>query len=384
MNFEFTEEQLMIKNTAKKFADEEIIPVARKNDTEKHFPREIINKMAELGLLGASMPSEYGGSGLDYISYALIAEEIGRGDSSVRTTVSVQVSLVEHTILKYGTEEQKRKYLPRLMSAEMIGCFALTEAEAGSDASNISTMAAYKNGKWIINGNKMWISNGGVSDIAILFAQADKSKKHKGITAFLVDTKSKGFSSYTIEGKLGLRASNTAALVLEDVEVPEDSVLGKVGDGFSIAMNSLNTGRYSVAAGCVGISSGCIDACVKYAKERKTFGKPIGSYQLVQEMIAKMVIERDAARLLVYRAGDLKNRGKKSILETSIAKYYASEAAFRAANDAIQIHGGYGYCDDFPVERYLRDAKVATIYEGTSQIQTLIIGEHVLGLRAYY
>lgn len=383
MNFEFSEEQIAVKKLAIKFADEEIMPQAKKNDEEKHFPREIISKMAEVGLLGSTIPKEYGGEGLDYTSYVLIVEEIGRADSSIRTTVSVQISLVAHSILKYGTEKQKQKYLPLLAEGKIIGCFALTEPDAGSDASNLKTRAVRKDGKWILNGSKMWISSGGIADIAIVFARTDKKNNKKGISAFIVDTKIKGYSSYNINGKLGLRASNTSAVTFEDLELDEDSILGEPGEGYKIAMSTLNNGRFSVAAGCVGICNGCIDASVKYARERKAFEKPIGSFQLIQDMIAQMVVERDASRLLVYRAADLKNRNKDSILETSIAKYYASESAVRAANNAIQIHGGYGYCNDFPVERYLRDARVATIYEGTSQIQKLIIGEKVLGLRAF-
>lgn len=383
MNFDFTEEQLMIRKMAKKFADEEIAPYAKENDRNCHFPIDIFKKMASLGFLGGPVPLEYGGSGFDYISYAIMSEEIGRADSSIRTTISVQISLIELGILEWGTEEQKKKYIPGLCKGEILGCFALTESDAGSDASNQTTTAKYKNGKWILNGSKMWISNGGIADIAILFAQTDKSKKHKGITAFIVDTKTKGFSSNEITGKMGLRASNTAALFLENVEVPENCLLGEVGDGFKIAMASLDNGRYSVASGCVGIIQGCIDACTNYARERKAFGKPIGEFQLVQDMIAKMVVDGDAGRLLVYRAGDLKNKKIRNTAETSIAKYFCTEAAVRSAHDAIQIHGGYGYCDDYPVERYYRDARVATIYEGTSQIQKLIIAENVLGLKAF-
>jgi len=382
MNFDFTEEQLMLRKMAKEFADSEIIPYAKENDRNCHFPKEILKKMASLGLLGGPVPQEYGGAGFDYISHAIITEEIGRADSSIRTTLSVQISLVELTILEWGTEEQKKKYLPLLCKGEILGCFALTEPDAGTDAANQLTTAKYRNGKWILNGSKMWISNGGIADIAIIFAQTDKAKKHKGIAAFIVDTKTKGFSSNLISGKMGLRASNTAALFLEDVEVPESNLLGNIGEGFKVAMNSLDNGRYSIAAGCVGIIQGCIDACTTYARERKTFGKPIGEFQLIQDMIAKMVVDRDASKLLTYRAGILKNKKIKNTIETCIAKYFASESAVRAAHDAIQIHGGYGYCDDYPVERYYRDARVATIYEGTSQIQKLIIAENVLGLRA--
>lgn len=383
MEFELNEEQKMVKEMAKKFADEEIQPFARENDIKEHFPFDIIKKMAQLGLLGCTIPEKYGGAGLDYISEAIIFEEIGRACSSIRTTLSVQVSIVGLTILKWGTEEQKQKYLPSLCRGEKLGSFALTEPEAGSDAAGIRTSAVKKGNGWVLNGSKTWISNGGIADISIVFAQTDPSRKHNGIAAFLVEKNITGFTSKEIKGKLGLRASNTAELFFEDCFVPEEYLLGKVGEGFKIAMSALDNGRYGVAAGCVGIIQGCIDACVKYTKERRQFGKPIASFQLIQDMIARMSVDRDAGRLLVYRAGDLKNRGIRNTMETSIAKYFASESAVRAATDAVQIHGAYGYSNEYPVERYLRDAKVATIYEGTSQIQKLIIGEHVLGIKAF-
>ncbi len=383
MDFELTEEQRMIRETARRFADEEIIPFARKNDVEERFPWEILRKMAPLGFLGGPIPEEYGGAGLDFISDAIVFEEIGRGCSSVRTIVSVQVSLVELSILHWGTEEQKRRFLPLLCKGEILGAFAITEPEAGSDAASIKTSAVKKGGGWVINGSKTWISTGDVADIVIIFAQTDSSKGHKGITAFIVEKGTSGFTTREITGKLGLRSADTAQLFFEECHIPDSALLGNVGEGFKIAMSALDNGRYGVAAGCVGIIEGCIDACVKYAQERHQFGRPIASFQLVQDMIARMVVDRDAARLLVYRAGDMKNRGIRNTLETSIAKYYASEAAVRAATDAIQVHGAYGYSNEYPVERYLRDAKVATIYEGTSQIQKLIIGEHVLGVKAF-
>jgi len=383
MNFELTEDQKLIKDTVRKFAEEEIVPVARENDIKEHFPIEIIKKMASLGFLGAPIPEKYGGAGLDFISDAIIFEEIGKADSSIRTTLSVQVSIVGLTVLNWGTEGQKEKYLSRLCKGEIIGCFALTEPGAGSDAANQSTTAILTNKGWVLNGTKTWISNGGIADIAVVFAQTDKNKKHKGIAAFIIEKGTPGFTTKEIKGKLGLRASNTAELIFEDCEIPKDALLGKVGDGFEVAMSALDNGRYGVASGCVGIIQGCIDACVKYAKERHQFGKPIGSFQLIQEKIARMVVDCDASRLLVYRAGDLKNKGIKNTLETSIAKYFASEAAVRAATDAIQIFGAYGYSNEYPVERYLRDAKVATIYEGTSEIQKLIIGHHTIGIKAF-
>ncbi|OGV95375.1 MAG: acyl-CoA dehydrogenase, partial [Nitrospinae bacterium RIFCSPHIGHO2_02_39_11] len=286
-------------------------------------------------------------------------------------------------ILNWGSEEQKEKYLPRLCKGEILGCFALTEPGAGSDASNLSMTAAFTDKGWVLNGTKTWISNGGIADISIVFAQTDKSKKHEGIAAFIVEKGTHGFTTKEIKGKLGLRASNTAELIFEDCMIPKDALLGKVGDGFKVAMSALDNGRYGVASGCVGIIQGCIDACVKYAKERHQFGKPIGSFQLIQEKIARMVVDCDASRLLVYRAGGLKNKGIKNTFETSIAKYFASESAVRAATDAIQIFGAYGCSNEYPVERYLRDAKVATIYEGTSEIQKLIIGYHTLGIKAF-
>jgi len=383
MNFDLTEEQKMVKDMAKKFAETEIIPFARENDIKEHFPMEILKKMAPLGFLGGPIPEKYGGAGLDFISDAIIFEEIGRADSSLRTTLSVQVSLVGLTLLLWGSEEQKQKYLPKLCKGEFIGCFALTEPGAGSDAASLSTSAVLKSTDWILNGTKTWISNGGIADISIVFAVTDKAKAHHGITAFIVEKGSHGFSTKDIKGKLGLKASNTSELIFEDCRIPKNALLGRIGEGFKIAMSALDNGRYGVASGCVGIIQGCIDACTKYTKERHQFEKPIASFQLIQDKIARMVVDCDAARLLVYRAGYLKNKGVTNTIETSIAKYFASEAANRAASDAVQIFGGYGYSNAYPVERYFRDAKVATIYEGTSEIQKLIIASHVLGVKAF-
>ncbi|MFQ5957101.1 MAG: acyl-CoA dehydrogenase family protein [Candidatus Brocadiales bacterium] len=386
MDFELTPEQKAIKEMTRRFAEEEIVPVARENDRKCRFPHEILKKMAPMGLLGGPIPEKYGGAGLNYINHAIITEEIGRACSSVRTTLSVQVSLVELCILNWGTEEQKQKYLPPLCQGEIIGCFALTEPGAGSDAANQSTRAVSTGDRWVLNGTKTWISNAGVADIAILIARTNTNtkKKHEGLTAFIIECKKvKGYSTKDIENKLGLRSSNTAEIFLEDCELSSNAVLGEIGEGFKVAMSGLDNGRFSVAAGSVGISQACIDASIKYAKERIQFDRPIGSFQLIQDMIARMVTDAEAARLLVYKAADIKNKGKRSTFETSIAKYFASEAALRAASMAVQIHGGYGYSDEFPVERYLRDARVATIYEGTSEIQKLIIGREVLGLRAF-
>ncbi len=383
MDFDLNEEQTMIKKMARKFADEEIVPTARENDVQERFPMDVIKKMGPLGLLGGPVPTEYGGAGLDYISDAIIFEEVGRACSSLRTTLSVQVSLTELPILQWGTEDQKQKYLPPLCKGEMMGAFALTEPCAGSNPAGIKTTARRSDGGYVLNGSKTWISNAGIADVTIVFAKTNPDKGSKGITAFIVDKGTPGLTTKDIKGKLGLRASNTAEVFLEDCEVSTDAMLGTIGAGFKVALSALDNGRYGVASGCVGIIEGCVEACVKYAKERKQFDKPIAAFQLVQDMIARMVVDRDAARALVYRAGCLKNKGVNNTLETSIAKYFASEAAMRAAVDAVQVHGGYGYSNEYPVERYMRDAKVATIYEGTSQIQKLIIGKHVLGVKAF-
>ena len=383
MDFALTEEQRLIKETARAFTDNEIVPRARDNDRNAHFDTELVAQIAEQGYLGAIVPEEYGGAGLDYLSYGLIVEEIGRGDSSMRTVVSVQTSLVCSAIVRWGTEEQKRRYLPKLCSGEWLGCFGLTEPDTGSDAANQRTRARRTGSGWTIDGAKMWISMGTVAKLALIFAQTDPEKAHKGLACFLVETEGNGgYQPQEIHGKLGLHGSDTAAIGLSDCEVGEDAMLGQVGDGFKIAMTSLESGRYSVAAGCVGICQGCVDYCVNYAKERRQFGRPIASFQLVQGMLADMKVETDAARMLVYRAAYLKDTGQPNSTETSIAKLYATEAANHCATTAIQVLGGSGYVDDHPVERYFRDVRVTTLYEGTSQIQKLIIGRALTGINA--
>ncbi|MDO8427456.1 MAG: acyl-CoA dehydrogenase family protein, partial [Deltaproteobacteria bacterium] len=360
MDFELTEEQARVRDAVKKFASEEIAPFARENDALERFPFDILKKMAPLGFLGGPIPKEYGGAGLDFISDAIIFEEIGRACSSVRTITSVQVSLVELSILRWGTEDQKRRLLPPLCRGELLGFFAITEPEAGSDAAGIKTSAEKTNNGWVLNGEKAWISTGGVANIGIVFARTDPSKGPKGISAFLVEKGSPGFTTTDIKGKLGLKSANTARLFFKDCFIPEENLLGSPGAGLKIALSALDDGRYGVAAGCVGIIEACLEASVKYSKERMQFGRPIASFQLVQDMLARMAVDRDASRLLVYRAGHLKNKGVRNTLETSVAKYFASEAAVRAATDAVQVHGGNGYSNEYPVERYLRDAKVTT------------------------
>jgi alkylation response protein AidB-like acyl-CoA dehydrogenase len=382
MDFDLTDEQKLIRDTAREFTDNEIVPRARENDRNHHFDLELIAKMAGQGYLGAIVPNEYGGAGLDYTTYGLIVEQVGRGCSAMRTVVSVQTSLVCSAILRWGTEEQKRRYLPKLCSGEWLGCFGLTEPDTGSDAANQKTRARGDDGGWVINGSKMWISMGNHAKVALIFAQTDPELKHKGVACFLVDTDQEGFQPQPIEGKMGLHGSDTAAITLDEVKATDDEMLGEVGDGFKIAMSALDSGRYSVAAGCVGICQGCVDESVRYSKEREQFGRPIASFQLVQSMIADMVVETEAARMLVWRAGFLKDSGQPNTTETSIAKLYATEAAVRCANTAIQVHGGAGYVDDHPVERYFRDVRVTTLYEGTSQIQKLIIGRAATGINA--
>ncbi len=382
IEFELTDEQRLIRETAHEFADREIIPVARDNDRNERFDTDLVRKLGDMGYLGPIVSEEYGGRGLDYRTYALIVEEVGRGDSSARTVVSVQTSLVCSSIQRWGSEEQKHEWLPRLCSGEILGCVGLTEPDTGSDAANLKTRAERTSGGWKITGQKQWISNGNHAKLALVFAQTDPEQKHRGLAAFLVPTDSPGFSSASIHGKLGLRASDTAELSLDGVEVGDEALLGDVGDGFKVAMSALDSGRYSVAAGCVGICQGCVDASVEYSKNRRQFDRPIASFQLVQQMIADMVVDTEAARALVWRAGWLKDTGKPNTTETSIAKLFATEAAVRTANTAIQVHGGSGYVDDYPVERYLRDARVTTLYEGTSQIQKLIIGRAATGINA--
>lgn len=383
MDFSLNQEQKMIRDSVRKFVQEQIMPHTRTWEKEAAFPRSLLHKMGELGYLGVPIPEEYGGAGLDYISEAIVFEEVGYADSSVRTTLSVQMSLVELTILKWGSEEQKQRYLPGLCSGKLLGCFGLTEPNAGSDAGNVATTAKREGDDWVLSGQKVWISNGTWADVAIIFAQAQPGAKHRGMVAFLVDTKTPGFTTRKMTGKLGLHASDTGELFLDSVRVPDSARLGGVGDGFKVAMSALDNGRYGVASGCVGTAQRALDVSVRYAKERIAFERPIAGFQLVQDMLAQMKVDTEAARLLVYQAGWTKNQGLPSTIPVSIAKYFATEAAKRNADMAIQVHGGYGYSDEFEPERLWRDCRVASLYEGTSQIQKLIIGRDLTGISAF-
>jgi alkylation response protein AidB-like acyl-CoA dehydrogenase len=382
VDFDLTDEQRLVRETARAFTDNEIVSRARENARNKRFDRDLVDMLAAQGYLGATVPREYGGAGLDHVTYGLVVEEIGRGDGAMRTVVSVQTSLVCGSIARWGSDEQKARYLPRLCSGEWLGCFGLTEPGSGSDAASLRTRARRVDGGWLVSGSKMWISLGNHAKVALIFAQTDPERRHRGLACFLVDTDAAGFEATEIEHKMGLHASDTAAIALDDVFVDDGDVLGAVGDGFKVAMSALDGGRYSVAAGCVGVCQGCLDASVAYAKEREQFGQPIAGFQLVQAMLAEMKVRTDAARLLVQRAGYLHDQGRPCTTETSIAKLYATEAAVWCANEAIQVHGAAGYVDDHPVERWLRDARVTTLYEGTSQIHQLIIGRALTGIDA--
>ncbi|MFF1894748.1 acyl-CoA dehydrogenase family protein [Streptomyces sp. NPDC058228] len=383
MNLELSEEQEAVRQLAKDFVAREITPHVVEWDRAENVDRSIVKKLGTLGFLGLTVPEEYGGSGGDHLAYCLVTEELGRGDSSVRGIVSVSLGLVAKTIATWGDEEQKRQWLPRLTAGEALGCFGLTEPGTGSDAGNLTTKAVRDGDSYVINGTKMFITNGTWADVVLLFARTDDTPGHKGISAFLVPTDTPGLTRRTIHGKLGLRGQATAEVVLEDVRVPATTLLGPEGKGFSVAMSALAKGRMSVAAGCVGIAQAALDAAVGYAGEREQFGKSIASYQLVQELISDIAVDVDAARLLTWRVADLIDRGEDFATAASKAKLFASEAAVRAANNALQVFGGYGYIDEYPVGKLLRDARVMTLYEGTSQIQKLIIGRALTGVSAF-
>ncbi|MFH9724942.1 acyl-CoA dehydrogenase family protein [Streptomyces sp. NPDC017254] len=385
MDLALSEEQEAVRRLAEDFVAREVTPHAVAWDRAEEVDRAIVKKLGAVGFLGLTIPEEYGGSGGDHLAYCLVTEELGRGDSSVRGIVSVSLGLVAKTVAAWGSEEQKSAWLPRLASGEALGCFGLTEPGTGSDAGNLATRAVRDGdaGDYVINGAKMFITNGTWADVVLLFARTNDTPGHRGVSAFLVPADTPGLTRRPVRGKLGLRGQATAELVLEDVRVPADAMLGPEGKGFTVAMSALAKGRMSVAAGCVGIAQAALDAAVRYAGEREQFGKPIASYQLVQELISDIAVDVDAARLLTWRVADLIDRGQEFATAASKAKLYASEAAVRAANNALQVFGGYGYIDEYPVGKLVRDARVMTLYEGTSQIQKLIIGRALTGVSAF-
>ena len=382
MDFALSEEQQLIRSAAREFCDREIVPHAREWDRTERMDLAVVEKLAHVGFLGCALPEEYGGMGLDTISYCLVMEELGRADSSVRGIVSVNNGLAGKTIATWGTDEQKARWLPQLCSGEALGCYGLTEPGSGSDPASLVTRAERDGDDWVIDGSKIFITLGSWAGVCLVFARTGGTGP-RGITCFLVPTASEGFAARRIDGKLGLRAQDTAELFLDGVRVPDSARLGDEGAGFKVAMSALDNGRISLAAGSVGIAQGCVDACLAYAAGRTQFGRPIATFQLVQELIADTAVETEAARMLAWRAAFLADAGEPYTLAASQAKYYASEVAVRAANAAVQVHGGYGYVDEFPVQKYLRDARVGTLYEGTSQIQKLLIGRALTGESAF-
>jgi glutaryl-CoA dehydrogenase (non-decarboxylating) len=382
VDLQLTDEQRAIQETVREFVDRRVLPVAQHNDINHHLDMGIIEGMAELGILGAPIPAEYGGAGLDYVCEALICEEIERGESAFRTLISVHVGLNSLSLLRYGTEEQKQRYLVPLAKGEKLGCFCLTEPAAGSDvAAMLTTAIRQPDGTYLLNGQKNWISYATEADYQLVFAKSDPDAGHKGISAFIVERAWEGIETRRIPHKLGIWAGSTGEVFYANVRVPAENLVGQEGEGFKIAMHSLDQGRFTVAAGAVGVIRACLEASVKYANERHTFGKPIGQHQFVQDMIADMVLSYETSRLLVMQAADAKNRGVRNTRETSLAKWHATESAFQAANLAIQVHGAYGYSAEYPVERYFRNARAPIIYEGTTQIHKLMQAEHALGYR---
>ena len=377
MDFDLSPEQEAIRRLARDFCDAEVAPNARELDRTEAFPDELLPKLFDTGFLGAPVPETYGGMGLDYLSYGLIVEELGRTDASIRSLVSVNVGLVCASLLNYGSDEQKDEWLPRL-TGQGLGAFGLTEPDHGSDPASMKTFARRDGADWILNGSKIWITNGSRGILTVVYAQTDA-----GITAFLVPQDTPGYDGRPLHGKLGLRAGDTAEIALSDVRVPDAAVLGEVGKGLRIALHSLDNGRFSLAAGCTGISQACLDAALSYATQREQFGRKIASFQLVQELLSEIYLDLEASRALYWKVAWKHDRGQRHTIESSVAKTFCSEAAVRNANRAVQVHGGYGYSDEYPVGHYLRDARVTTLYEGTSQIQRLLLGRHLTGISAF-
>jgi alkylation response protein AidB-like acyl-CoA dehydrogenase len=378
VDFQLSDEQRQLRKSVREFAEREIAPHVMQWDEAGTFPMEVVKELGKLGLMGVIFPAEYGGAGLGYVEYVIAVEELSRVDGSVGIIVAAHNSLCSNHIFIAGTEAQRNKYMPKLANGEFIGAWGLTEPGSGSDAGSARTTAVKKGNKWVINGTKTFITNGSYADVMVVVAVTDKTAKTHGLSAFVVEKGTKGFRPGKKENKLGLRASDTAELIFEECEIPEENLLGKEGDGFIDSMRVLDGGRISIAALSLGIGQGAYECALKYSKERKQFGKAIGEFQAIQWKLADMATELDAARLLTMRAADMKDKGMKTTQESSMAKLYASEVAVRCANESVQIHGGYGFIKDYPAEKYYRDVKLCTIGEGTSEIQRLVIARQLL------
>jgi glutaryl-CoA dehydrogenase (non-decarboxylating) len=381
VDFALTDENRLVQHSARAFAEAEILPHIRDWDTGDGFPRELFGRLAEQGFLGAPLPERYGGGGMDYISFALLCEELERADTAFRVIQSVHVGLNSLALLQWATEEQRQRWLVPQAKGDKLATFGLTEPGAGTDAANLATTARRDGAAYRLNGQKIWISLADLADHFLVFASVDRSKGWRGITAFLLERGMAGLTTGTLHGKLGIRAGNTGLINLDDVVVPEEHRIGEEGEGFLVAMSAIDQGRFTVAAGAVGLAQACLDASLRYAHERQTFGEEIGRHQLVKQLLANMAKGIEMGRLLVWRSGWLKNQGLRNTRETSLAKWHTTEHSVQCALDAIQVHGANGYSDEFPVERYLRNSKAAVIYEGTSQLHTLIQADYALGYR---
>jgi glutaryl-CoA dehydrogenase (non-decarboxylating) len=381
IDLSLTDENRLVQSTVRDFAANEIEPNIREWDRGHEVHREVFERMAELGFLGAPIPGEYGGPGLDYVSLGILCEELERADTAFRVVMSVHVGLNSLTLLQWGSEDQKQRYLAPQARGEKLATFGLTEPGVGTDAANLATTARRDGDSYVLNGQKTWISLADIADHFLVFASVDRARKHKGVTAFIVERGMPGLSTRTIDTKLGIWAGNTGEVFFDNVRVPSENRVGEEGEGFTIAMSAIDQGRYTVASGAVGLAQACLDASLRYAHERKTFGQEIGEHQLVKQMIAKMGVGIEAGRLLCRQVAWLKNRGDRNTRETSLAKWFATDHAVASAMDAIQIHGANGYSDEYPVARYMRNSKAAVIYEGTSQLHTLIQADYLLGYR---
>jgi len=381
MDFDLTGEQQLLQVTVRSFVDERVLPNAIENDISHRLDLGVIEGMGELGLPGIVIPEEYGGAGLDFVSEALACEEIERGEAAFRTLISVHVGLNSLALLKYASEEQKQRWPVPQASGDKLACFGLTEPGAGSDVAAMKSTARREGDVYVLNGSKNWISYANVADHALVFAKTDPAARHKGISAFVLERGLPGFTTADTEHKLGIWAGSTGELFFENVEVPAENLLGEEGQGFEVAMYGLDQGRFTVAAGACGVVRACLERSVEYARERETFGQPIGKYQFVQDMIAEMVLGYETSKLLVMQAAWMKDERRRNTRETSLAKWHATESAFRAAHLAIQVHGAYGYSAEYGIERYFRNARAPIIYEGTTQIHKLMQAEHALGYR---